>query len=84
MDNLLALWQQRTRRERHLLLGMGVMLLIGLIYYALWQPGKIARRSGGKRWPGSSPACDGCASRPRFSSSLTSGNLLPRRKNPQR
>jgi general secretion pathway protein M len=38
MDNLLALWQQRTRRERHLLLGMGVMLLIGLIYYALWQP----------------------------------------------
>jgi general secretion pathway protein M len=38
MHNLLALWQQRTRRERHLLLGMGVMLLIGLVYYALWQP----------------------------------------------
>ena len=38
MDNLLALWQQRTRRERHLLLGMGVMLIIGLVYYALWQP----------------------------------------------
>jgi general secretion pathway protein M len=38
MHNLLALWQQRTRRERHLLLGMGVMLFIGLVYYALWLP----------------------------------------------
>ena len=38
MPDLLALWQQRTRREQHLLLGMGVMLLIGLVYYALWQP----------------------------------------------
>ena len=34
----MTLWQQRTRRERHLLLGMGVMLIIGLVYYALWQP----------------------------------------------
>ncbi|HFK7979065.1 TPA: type II secretion system protein GspM [Klebsiella oxytoca] len=38
MHNLMTLWQQRTRRERHLLLGMGVMLIIGLVYYALWQP----------------------------------------------
>ena len=38
MHNLLALWQQRTRRERHLLLVMGAMLLIGLSWYALWQP----------------------------------------------
>lgn len=38
MHKLMTLWQQRTRRERHLLLGMGVMLLIGLVYYALWQP----------------------------------------------
>ncbi|MDM4209789.1 type II secretion system protein M [Klebsiella spallanzanii] len=38
MPDLLALWQQRTRREQHLLLGMAVMLLIGLVYYALWQP----------------------------------------------
>ena len=37
MHNLMTLWQQRTRRERHLLLGMGVMLIIGLVYYALWQ-----------------------------------------------
>lgn len=29
MHNLMTLWQQRTRRERHLLLGMGVMLIIG-------------------------------------------------------
>ncbi|EJY1760473.1 type II secretion system protein M [Klebsiella oxytoca] len=38
MHKLMTLWQQRTRRERHLLLGMGVMLIIGLVYYALWQP----------------------------------------------
>ncbi|MDU7869555.1 MAG: type II secretion system protein GspM, partial [Pantoea sp.] len=38
MHNLLALWQQRTRRERRLLLGMAVVLLIGLVYYTLWQP----------------------------------------------
>ncbi|MCW9636733.1 type II secretion system protein GspM [Klebsiella oxytoca] len=38
MHNLMTLWQQRTRRERHLLLGIGVMLIIGLVYYALWQP----------------------------------------------
>ncbi|HEC2110229.1 TPA: type II secretion system protein M [Klebsiella oxytoca] len=38
MHNLMTLWQQRTRRERHLLLGMGVMLIIGQVYYALWQP----------------------------------------------
>ncbi|WP_454779557.1 type II secretion system protein GspM [Klebsiella michiganensis] len=59
MDNLLALWQQRTRRERHLLLGMGAMLLIGLIYYALWQPWQnreaqwrqtLAREQSSLRW----------------------------------
>lgn len=84
MDNLLALWQQRTRRERHLLLGMGVMLLIGLIYYALWQPRQNREAQWRQTLARSSPACGGCASRPRFSSSLTSGNLLPRRKNPRR
>ncbi len=32
------LWQQRTRREQRLLIGMGLLLAVGIIWYALWQP----------------------------------------------
>lgn len=38
MANWLMLWQQRTRREQRLLIGMGLLLAVGIIWYALWQP----------------------------------------------
>lgn len=38
MADFLALWQQRTRREQRLLIGMSLLLLVGIIWYALWQP----------------------------------------------
>ena len=38
MADIRGLWQQRTRREQRLLLGMGLLLLAGLIWSAIWQP----------------------------------------------
>ncbi|XXD11194.1 type II secretion system protein GspM [Klebsiella sp. R445] len=38
MVDVRALWQQRTRREQGLLIGMGVLLLAGTIWSAIWQP----------------------------------------------
>lgn len=38
MADWVMLWQQRTRREQRLLIGMGLLLAVGIIWYALWQP----------------------------------------------
>lgn len=38
MADWVMLWQQRPRREQRLLIGMGLLLAVGIIWYALWQP----------------------------------------------
>lgn len=38
MADVRVLWQQRTRREQRLLVGMGLLLLVGTIWSAIWQP----------------------------------------------
>ena len=84
MHNLLALWQQRTRRERRLLLGMAVVLLIGLVYYTLWQPWQNREAQWRQTLARERPACSGCASRRPFSVSFAIRSRPPRRKNPRR
>ncbi|MFK3704224.1 type II secretion system protein GspM [Klebsiella sp. NPDC088457] len=59
MADFLVLWQQRTPRERRLLIGMGLLLLLSVVYYALWQPWQnreaqwrqtLARERASLRW----------------------------------